>query len=70
MEWQVQILEEGPYKANCDGYNLDIDIFSEEPVQLKKHLLEAAFNGCFIEASLKPGVIKHRFKDKDNWITI
>jgi len=36
VEWQGQILEEGPYKANCDGYNLDIDIISEEPVQLKK----------------------------------
>jgi hypothetical protein len=36
MKWQGQILEEGPYKASCDGYNLDIDIISEEPVQLKK----------------------------------
>ena len=60
----------GLYKANCDGYNLDIDNISEEPVQLKKQLVEAAFNSCFIEASLKPGIIKHRFKDKDNWITI
>ena len=36
MKWQGQILEEVPYKANCDGYNLDIDIISEEPVPLKK----------------------------------
>ncbi|MDA7579447.1 OsmC family protein [Alphaproteobacteria bacterium] len=70
MEWQGQILEEGPYKASCNGYNLDIDIISEEPVQRKKQLLEAAINGCFIEASLKPGIVKHRLKDKNNWITI
>ena len=52
MEWQGDILEEGPYQASCDGYNLDIDIISEEPIERKKQLLKAAINGCFIEASL------------------
>ena len=70
MEWQGEVLEEGPYKANCDGYNLDIDIISEEPIERKKKLLEAAINGCFIEASLKPGIVKHRLKDKENWLSI
>tara|TARA_X000001036_G_scaffold198068_1_gene186446 strand:+ start:351 stop:830 length:480 start_codon:yes stop_codon:yes gene_type:complete len=70
MEWQGEILEEGPYKASCDGYSLDIDIISEEPIERKKELLEAAINGCFIEASLKPGIVKHRLKDKQNWINI
>ena len=70
MEWQGEILEEGPYKASCDGYNLDIDIISEETIERKKKLLEAAINGCFIEASLKPGIVKHRLKDKENWINI
>ena len=44
MEWQGQVLEEGPYKASCDGYNLDIDIISKEPIERKKKLLEAAIN--------------------------
>ena len=70
MEWQGKVLEEGPYKASCDGYNLDINIISEEPVERKKKLLEAAINGYFIEASLKPGIVKHRLKDKENWISI
>ena len=70
MEWQGEVLEEGPYKASCDGYNLDIDIISEEPIERKKKLLEAAINGCFIEASLKPGIVKHRLKDKENWISV
>ena len=70
MKWQGEVLEEGPYKASCDGYNLDIDIISEEPIERKKKLLEAAINGCFIEASLKPGIDKHRLKDKENWISI
>jgi hypothetical protein len=70
MEWQGNILEEGPYQASCDGYNLDIDIISEEPIERKKQLLKAAINGCFIEASLKPGIVKHRLKDNENWINI
>ena len=53
MEWQGEVLEEGPYKASCDGYNLDIDIISEEPIERKRKLLEAAINGCFIEACEK-----------------
>ena len=70
MEWLGEVLEEGPYKASCHGYNLDIDIISEEPIKRKKKLLEAAINGCFIEASLKPGIVKHRLKDKENWLSI
>ena len=70
MEWQGEILEEGPYKASCDGYSLDIDIISEEPIERKKELLEAAINGCFIEASLKPGIVKHRLKDKESWVSV
>ena len=70
MEWQGEVLEEGPYKASCEGYNLDIDIISEEPIERKKKLLEAAINGCFIEASLKPGIVKHRLKDKENWLSV
>ena len=70
MEWQGEVLEEGSYKASCDGYNLDIDIISKEPIERKKKLLEAAINGCFIEASLKPGIVKHRLKHKENWISV
>ena len=70
MDWQGEVLEEGPYKARCDGYNLDIDIISEEPIERKKKLLEAAINGCFIEASLKTGIVNHRLKHKENWISI
>ena len=69
MEWQGEVLEEGPYKASCDGYNLDIDIISDEPIERKKELLEAAINGCFIEASLEPEIVKHRLEDKENLVS-
>ena len=70
MNWNGEITEEGPYKASCEGYNLDIDIISNEIVVNKIKLLMAAIDGCFIEASLKPGIVKHRLKDNESWITI
>ena len=59
MEWNGTITDEGPYLAECKGYNLDIDIISNETLDRKKKLLNAAIKGCFIEASLKPGLVKH-----------
>jgi uncharacterized OsmC-like protein len=70
MEWNGSITEEGPYIADCKGYNLDIDIISDETIQNKKKLLNAAIQGCFIEASLKPGIVKHRLKNDKEWINI
>jgi uncharacterized OsmC-like protein len=70
MEWNGTITDEGPYLAECKGYNLDIDIISNETLDRKKKLLNAAIKGCFIESSLKPGLVKHRLKNKDNWISV
>jgi uncharacterized OsmC-like protein len=70
MEWNGTITDEGPYLAECKGYNLDIDIISNETLDRKKKLLNAAIKGCFIEASLKPGLVKHRLKNMDNWISV
>ena len=70
MNWNGEITDEGPYKASCEGYNLDIDIISNENIENKIKLLNAAIDGCFIEASLKPGLVKHRLKNQENWISI
>ena len=70
MEWNGNITDEGPYLAECKGYNLDIDIISNETLDRKKKLFNAAIKCCFIEASLKPGLVKHRLKNKDNWISV
>ena len=70
MNWDGAVTESGPYIANCNGYNLDIDIISDETIKNKTILLNAAIAGCFIEASLKTGIVTHRLKHKDNWINI
>ena len=67
MNWNGEITDEGPYKASCEGYNLDIDIISNENIENKVKLLNAAIDGCFIEASLKPGLVKHRLKNQENY---
>ena len=70
MNWNGEITEEGPYKAICEGYNLDIEIISNENIENKIKLLKTAIDGCFIEASLKPGIVKHRLKYNQKWINI
>ena len=40
MEWQGEVLEEGPYKASCDEYNLDIDNLDETDLNLIKGLIK------------------------------
>ncbi len=33
-------------------------------------LIEAAAKGCFVEQSLKPGIVKHRLKVGGDWVAI
>ena len=56
--------------AKCNGYNLDIDIISDETIKNKTILLNVAVAESFIVASLKPGIVKHRLKHEYFWINI
>ena len=49
--------------AKCNGYILDIDIISDETIKNKIILLNVEVAKCFKEASLKPGIVKHRLKN-------
>jgi len=44
--------------------------YLHENIENKVKLLNAAIDGCFIEASLKPGLVRHRLKNEENWISI
>ena len=72
----LEILDSGVLKEfNFDeigiaGHPEGSPDISQETIERKKKLLEAAINGCFIEASLKPGIVKHRLKDKESWLSI
>ena len=43
MEWNGTITDEGPYLAECKGYNLDIDIISNETLDRKKKIIECGY---------------------------
>jgi hypothetical protein len=49
---------------------LDIDLGGGASTENKKRLIGAAAKGCFVEQSLKPGIVKHRLKVGDGWLAI
>jgi hypothetical protein len=49
---------------------LDIDLGGGASTADKKRLIEAAAKGCFVEQSLKPGIVKHRLKVDDDWVAV
>jgi len=36
----------------------------------KQRLINAAAKGCFVERSLKPGIVRHRLKVGEDWISV
>ena len=45
----------------------------ERPVRIesdKRQLLAAARAGCFVEQSLKPGLVRHRLKLGESWTEV
>ncbi|MDA9171171.1 hypothetical protein N9O69_03725 [Alphaproteobacteria bacterium] len=56
--------------AKYNGYNLDIDIISNETIKNKTILLNVGVAGYFIVASLKPGIVNDRLKHEYFWKNI
>ncbi len=59
-----------PYVSQPVAFTMDIELGSNVPEGDQRRLLAAAEKGCFIEASLKPGVVRHRLKLNGNWVEI
>jgi uncharacterized OsmC-like protein len=47
---------------------MDVDIEGEASEADKRRLLAAAEKGCFVEQSLKPGLVRHRLKIDGRWV--
>ena len=60
--WMEKLLKAVLNMAKYNGYNLDFDIISDETIKNKTILLNATVARCFIETSLKPGIINNRLK--------
>lgn len=57
-----------PYESAPVRFQMDIDLGSSAPESDQRRLVQAAQKGCFIEQSLKPGLVAHRLKIGERWL--
>ncbi len=68
--WRATHTGNAPYESTPVGFLLDIDLGGGASESDKRRLVAAAIKGCFIEASLKPGLVRHRLKLGGNWVDV
>jgi uncharacterized OsmC-like protein len=66
--WQAHQSGNEPYVSAPVAFTVDVDMQGDVSDANKLRVLAAAEMGCFIEQSLKPGLVKHRLKSGDAWI--
>lgn len=66
--WQAQQTGNAPYESAPVSFLMDVDIPGDLSEADKRRLLAAAQRGCFVEQSLKPGLVKHRLKIGESWV--
>jgi len=57
-----------PYESAPISFTMEVEIGGDATEADKRRLLLAAQKGCFVEQSLKPGLIKHRLKIGGRWV--
>ena len=68
--WEAKQSGSAPYQSAPIEFTMDIDIRGGATESDKRRLIAAAEKGCFVEQSLKPGLVKHRLKVDDTWIDL
>jgi uncharacterized OsmC-like protein len=68
--WEARQSGNAPYHSAPIEFTMDIDIQGSASESDKRRLIAAAEKGCFVEQSLKPGLVKHRLKVGDSWIDL
>ena len=68
--WEARQHGNAPYESAPIAFTLDIDLGEQASVEDRRRLIEAAAKGCFIEQSMKPGIVKHRLKCGDRWVDV
>jgi len=66
--WQAQQIGDAPYESTPVAFTMDVDIEGDVPESDKRSILAAAQKGCFVEQSLRPGLVKHRLKIGERWV--
>ncbi len=65
--WQVG---SQPYESAPVAFTMEIELGGGASEADQRRLVDAAQKGCFVEQSIKPGVLKHRLKIGDDWIDV
>jgi uncharacterized OsmC-like protein len=68
--WEARQRGRSPYESAPIAFTLDIDLGGDASEADRRRLIAAAAKGCFIEQSLKPGVVKHRLKVDEGWVEV
>ena len=68
--WQARQVGNAPYESEPVAFTMDVDIQGDVSEPDKRRLLAAAEKGCFVEQSLKPGLVKHRLRLGDRWVDV
>lgn len=71
FHWRLEQQGRDPYVSQPVGFDIDIDVDSDAPLDDLKRLIEAAKKGCFAEQALTlPCEIGHRLKVGDDWVEV
>lgn len=71
MHWKGTQVGREPYLTAPVGFDLDIELDSDAPLEDQMRLIEAAKKGCFIEQTLSvSNTVGHRLKTAGGWVDV
>lgn len=71
IQWEATFEGRNPYKSRPSNFLLDIDLVSSASFEDQQRLIDAAKEGCFIEATLaNPIPVNHRLKKDGDYVPI
>ncbi|MDI1346145.1 MAG: OsmC family protein [Pseudolabrys sp.] len=68
--WEARQVGNAPYESAPIEFTMDIAIEGPASDADKRRLVAAAQKGCFVEQSLKPGLVKHRLLCDGQWVSV
>lgn len=68
--WEARQIGNAPYESAPIEFTMDITIDGNVSEPDKRRLIGAAQKGCFVEQSLRPGLVKHRLWSGEQWIDV
>ncbi len=68
--WEARQIGNAPYETAPIEFTMDIAIDGQASEADKRRLIAAAQKGCFVEQSLRPGLVKHRLRIGERWVDV